>query len=422
MNAAQAADAGAGTSLFKPAVATGIVLVGVFAFCLFFIGTALDNGGREDLDGGAHTLSKSAVGYAGAADLIKRMGRPVMIARGPVRQGADQSAVMVLTIDKGDPKTNLQTLPTTEGFQGPILAIIPKWETRPMPRKLGWVGKAGLRDVPIDQWIGPTREGPKIRLERGSGRRTHRLSAINADGVVQRTVATGVIETFQTLRPGAGWRPLVVDDTGGVVLMVSRDDSLYVLSEPDLFNNHGIADLANARAGLFVLGEFSPPGEAVIFDVTLNGFERARSLLKLMFQPPFLAATICAFAAALLMIWHGFFRFGREAAVVREFALGKRALADNQAALIKMARREHRLGGRYGVVIRDLAARAVGAPKDLTPEQLDAFLDRLGSGGRTSWPLSTLRSDIETARDSTDLVKAAHRLHHWRLEISQRGR
>lgn len=420
MSVAQGADAGEGTRLFKPAVATGVVLVGVFAFCLFFIGTALDGGGREDLDGGAHALSKSAVGYTGMADLMERVGRPVAIARGPVTQGADQTAVMVLTIDDGDPKTNLQTLPTTGRFQGVIFAITPKWRTRPAPTRLGWVGKAGLKDVPIDQWIGPTHEGPKIELRRDSGRRVHRLSAIDGEGVVQRTVTTGVIDRFQTLRPSAGWRPLVVDDTGGTVLMVSGDNSLYVLSEPDLFNNHGIADLANARAGLFVLREFSPPDEAVIFDVTLNGFERTRSLLKLMFQPPFLAATVCAFAAALLMIWHGFFRFGREAAPTREFALGKRALADNQAALIKMARREHRLGGRYGVVIRDLAARAVGAPKDLTPDQLDAFLDRLGAGGRTSWPLSTLRRDIEAVRDPSGLVKAAQRLHHWRLEMARR--
>ena len=97
-----------------------------------------------------------------------------------------------------------------------------------------------------------------------------------------------------------------------------------------------------------------------------------------MVEPPFLAATLSVFMALMLVGWAAFNRFGATRRPDRAFALGKRALADNQAALIRMTRREARLGGRYVQAVRDLVTRAVGAPRDLDEPGLDAFLDRLG--------------------------------------------
>ena len=203
--------------------------------------------------------------------------------------------------------------------------------------------------------------------------------------------------------------------------MISYDDGrLFALAEPDLLNNHGLSDAATARAGLMVLSVVSINGP-VYLDVTLNGLERTRSLLKLMLQPPFLGATLCALAAALMMIWQALWRFGQAARGSRAFALGKTALADNQAGLIRMAARQHRMGGGYAALVRDLVARAVAAPRDLAGAGLEALLDRLGRG-HTTEAHTDIAAAADRAANNTQLMDAAQRLHRWRLEMTRESR
>jgi len=158
---------------------------------------------------------------------------------------------------------------------------------------------------------------------------------------------------------------------------------------------------------------------AVLFDVTLNGFERTRSLFKLAFEPPFVAATLCGFFALLLAGWGAYNRFGAARRQGREFALGKRALVDNQAGLIRMARREPRMARPYVQLVRDQVAHAIGAPRDLAPEALDAFIDRVGANRGAADTLAALRAAADSVRDTLDLSRLAGRLHTWRLEMTR---
>jgi hypothetical protein len=209
---------------------------------------------------------------------------------------------------------------------------------------------------------------------------------------------------------------LVVDSSGGVVLARAKNSNFYALSDPDLMNTQGIKDIANAKAGVAVLNTLTPTRPLpVFFDVTLNGLGRSRSLIKLAVEPPFLAATLSAFLAALLVGWAAFNRFGATRRQGRVFALGKRALADNQAGLIRMAKREHRMGGRYVQAVRDLVTRAVGAPRDLDEPALDAFLDRLAANRGVKDTLAELSRDAAAAKSSSEITAVAHRLYRWRL-------
>ena len=429
-----------GASLFVPSVVIGVTLMGLLAVIAYIVLGAFEPDFETGDDGGAHALSKSAVGYSGLVTLLNAMGRPAMIARGDVSAGDQTNAIMILTIDQGDPTTKLGELPTTRAFRGPVLEVLPKWDTVPTLHR-GWVQKTGLRKVDADTWIGPTSppdadadpdedaprpprpstpagaEKPRIELTQATGKANHRLHYADA-GASSIQVDTGIIDSFQTFKTAPGWKPVIVDETGATVLASHNGGSEFALSEPDLINNHGLADLTTANAGLFIVRVVSPQG-AVYFDVTLNGFERSRSALKLMFEPPFLAATLCAFAAALMMIWHAMVRFGAPRRASRELAMGKQALADNQAGLIRMAHREHRMGGRYVSVVRGIAARAVGAPRELAGSALDAFLDRLGGQGRTTEALSQLHAAAEAARNNAELMDAATRLYRWRLEMTR---
>jgi hypothetical protein len=409
-----AADASspAADRLFSPRTVLLLVLVGVFSFVALLVFGAYAPDGQGKDDAGAHGLSRSAVGFAGMVTLLHEIGRPAVVARGSVDKRTP--SIMVLTIDDGNPKTPLLGLPTTRGYPWPVLAVLPKWQTFPVILPAGRVRKGELRKVDADTWIG---NGDKsIVLGHLPGVASHRLTWVGGGGQLQ----TGPIDQMQVFTSMPGWQPLIVDESGGIVLARAKAQNFYALSEPDLLNTQGIAQIANAQAGLAVL-ETVPGGHSVpvFFDVTLNGFGRSRSLIKLAVEPPFLAATLSALAAAMLVGWAAFNRFGAARRQGRAFALGKRALADNQAALIRMARREHRLGGRYVQAIRDLVARAVGAPKDLDGPALEAFLDRLGANRGATDKLAELSQQAAKARNANDLAATAARLYRWRLEMTR---
>jgi hypothetical protein len=152
--------------------------------------------------------------------------------------------------------------------------------------------------------------------------------------------------------------------------------------------------------------------------VSLHGFGGGRSLLKLAFAPPFLAVTLCAAAAAGLAGWQAAVRFGPNARPRPAFALGKQALADNAAALIKLSGREPRMARRYAELTQARAAHAVAAPPG--DEQATAgYLDALPRASADSPRLFALQAEARGARTREQLLAVARRLHQWRREIAR---
>jgi hypothetical protein len=391
-----------------------LVVIGVLSFTALLVLGAYAPDMRGRSDPGAQALSRSAVGYAGMVQLLHDLGRPAVVARGPVPTASP--SIMVLTIDQGDPATPLRDLPTTRGYRWPILAVLPKWETAPAVPRMDRVRKAGLRYVEADGWVG---DGKKtLKLDHLKDFAPHTLVWTGSG----QAMATGRIDRMQVFTAMPGWEPMITEPGGGIVLAHLPKSNFYALSDPDLLNTQGISQIANARAGLAILGSLPNGATApVFFDVTLNGLGRSRSLIKLMVEPPFLAATLSVFMALMLVAWAAFNRFGATRKPERAFALGKRALADNQAALIRMTRREARLGGRYVQAIRDLVARAVAAPRDLDEPGLDAFLDRLGENRGAGDRFTDLARAATTAKTADELQAVAARLYRWRVATAGEG-
>ena len=133
--------------------------------------------------------------------------------------------------------------------------------------------------------------------------------------------------------------------------------------------------------------------------MTLNGLGSGASPLKLLFEPPFLAATLTLAAAVLLAALTTVTRFGSARARPRAVALGKTALVDNTAALVARARAQTRLGGR----LRRSGARGrrTRLCRPATAEgcdALDAYLDRVPGGAAPGSRRSPPRSRKQIAR------------------------
>jgi hypothetical protein len=405
---------GAAQPLFSPRVVLWMVLVGVVSFCAFIALTAYAPDLKSGQDGGAHALSKSAVGFAGVAKLEQLLGVRVLISRGapPAMHGG--SGLLLLTPSPSNDPKKVRAF----RFGGMVLVVLPKWEAAEQPLHPGWVDKAGL--LQADWVLRPLGERGAV-IERRAGASSPRLTAARGAPIVDpaAVVQAGRIQSLQTIS-GSGLRPVLVDERGKAVLAMSRSAPLFVLSDPDLLNTAGLADLATARAGNAILDDLRSDGP-LVFDVTLNGFGRGRSLLRLALEPPLLGVTLCLLAAAAMMGLHAAGRFGPTERTTRTLALGKRALADNSAALVRMARRERRMGAGYAALARDAAARAAGAPRDLDAGQLDALLDRLGAA-RGQPAFSELAANAVAAGSDAEMMAAAHRIYQWKKEMTRDGR
>lgn len=417
MTAASPARRPAGA--FSSLAVLWMVVVGGLSALLFLVLTAYAPQLRNEANGGEHALSKSAVGYAGLVALMRDEGVPVLISRNPHPGREERARLLVLT-------PGLQTDPkaiTALAGSDAELIVLPKWITAPDQAHPGWV--TGLDPAPsefIDRQLLHAFDGGD-HIERRSGKSRPDLRTTPAYLQPGASIPSGEIDRLQTIAgPDQGWLSVVESEPGHAILIKKADQPLFILSDPDLLNNQGLAQLANARAASLLINVLRGGNQPVGFDLTLAGFTRAHSLLALAFEPPFLAATLCAIAAAGLMGLHAVARFGAPLRPTPTFTLGKQALADNSAALIRLVRREHRMGAGYAALTRALAAKAVGAPRDLDDDQMDLLLDRLGGLKQTSAAFSDLEREAREARDVAGLMSAARKLHQWRLEMTHERR
>jgi hypothetical protein len=404
-----AADRPASGPAFSPKVILSLVLVGIVAFAGLAVLAAYAPDLRSGQDGRAHALSKSAIGFAAAPILMKRLGQAPVVSRSRTLNLED--AAVVLTPEGNEKADALK--PFAEA--GTVLIVMPKWIAAPDPMRRGFVRKVGLVHGDHDRLLAAYSKVTRI----GAAPKAAKPVLRGAGGPFApgTHLPLGTIDRLQTVS-GEGWAPALVDSAGSMVLAQSRKHpNVWLLADPDLLNNQGLASLANARAGVAILDAASAGGErTLMFDVTLNGYERGRGIGRTMLEPPWLAATLIGVAAAILMGLHALARFGQPRRRERAFALGAQALVDNSAGLVRMARREHELAPAYAALTRALVTRAAGGH---TAEEhwLEHLAERRGMT-----PPSELAAEAEQAKTRDDLLAVARKLYDWRGEMTRERR
>lgn len=394
-------------SAFNPRTVILLVIAGVVAFGAFLFLAAYAPDLRSGRDGRAHGLSTSAVGFRGIHDLLAATGDRAEFMRGSEIPGGD--GLVIVTVEPGLDRDRLDEL--VRERWGPILIVLPKWATVDVPAQRDRV-----------RWVHATM-GPFGAAE---------ISGVASVQVSMSGVAAGTPlatpfageteiaapEALQTIS-GDGLQPLVQTPDKEIVLAAIPDLGVFVLSDPDLINNQALADPERARAALALLRHLNADGGPYRFELVANGYGGSPNLLTLAFEPPFLALTLCILAAALMAGLQAAFRFGPPLAEPRAIAFGKRALVDNAAQLLRLARREQLSARRYAAMTREAAVAAIGNPLRLEGPALDAWLDRFAAPG--SPPFSDLARAAERASTRQDIVDAARALNRWRRTITHEG-
>ncbi len=413
---------------FRPGVVIGLVFVAVFALSAMGVLIAYAPDLRDGDDGQSHALSKSAVGYAGVVRLLGALDRPPLLARGS--GGVDPASLTIVTPVFGVDRDPIHDIAWDERT---VLYVLPKWQTAPDNGRPGWVRQGGridpqlaLRLLPAAQHrpYANARDGPKFRLDPPMA---STLTMREVSGPFRPALKIGGGQLLgRTDRPidhmrvlsGEGWVPVVTDQAGRGLVVVHENTGAYVLAEPDLLNTQGMADPGRARAAVAMLTMLAGDGR-LIFDLTAAGFSRPRSALRMLLEPPLLGFTVCLFAAFLLVGWGALVRFGPHRRADRAVALGKQALADNTAALIALAGKEHRLAGPYARLVRASALKVAAAPSGLTEARQTALLDRLAEAGGSDQRWAALNAQALGARTPRDLMALARTLKDWKTAVTK---
>lgn len=399
---------------FSPRAILVLILVGVVAFAGFGLLAAYAPELRGRSSGGAHALSSSAVGCRGALIMANAMGTPARVSRAKASARQLSGAGLVLTPGPQTPAADLARLPAALR----TLVILPKWRTAPDPVRPGFVLKAGPLSPEERSAAFLSGFGPGTTVSLAAGGRRPLLRAVDGSFAEGSILPLGRFDGVQTIA-GPAWRAVLVDERGAAVLAQSvKRPGVYVLADPDLLNNQGLADRDTARAGMLVL-QMVAGADGLVFDVTLNGFGQGRSLGRLMLEPPWLAASLCVLAAVLLAGWQALARFAAPQAEAPGIAPGAAALVDNSAGLIRMGGKEAAFAPAYARTTFGLVARAVAAAAT-NEEGRTEWLSRAAARRGLADPRA-LAEEAAGVRTREALMAVAGRLYQWRLEMTREG-
>jgi hypothetical protein len=395
----------AGEGAFNAATMLLITAIGSLAFIAMLVLGAYAPDLRSVHNGGSHALSNAATGFSGLVRLAEETGRKPVIVRS--QSDLKNENLAIITPDHGT--TDLNKILEARGPRATLI-VLPKWQTIADPKNSGWVRVVRL--LPASDPERTLYPATPLNITRSKGDGEALLSN-PVDALHDlHFLAPAVVQTMS----GNGLQPLITTSQGQVVLAKLNQGNLYVLSEPDLINNHAMGDERQAKAALALLDYLNTTGnDGILFDVTANGLGHSKSPLKLAFDAPFLAVTLTIFSAMLLGAWQALVRFGPVERRERGIAFGKAALVDNSAALIRKAGREAHLGSRYVDLIRERAISLFHLPARLEPEALDARLEGLNPNRS----FASAAEAAKNARSREELLGAAKSLNQWLEEVQQ---
>jgi hypothetical protein len=342
-----------------------VAAVAAFALAVFFM--AQPAGDAPDPIGPT-VESRSALGYAGIADILERIGTPVVHTRSRARERLGDGGVLVIAephIAQQDTAIALKLLRVDAA-----LLILPKWEGVECKGHPGWIERADLTPFPTVQ-AALDLVDMRGRIKRGPAPRQWGRNIIGVNPVIAAPMQTITSKRLT---------PIVADGDRILVGELKRGGKrVFVLADPDVLSNHGLENPINAAFAAALIAELRGGDGPVVFDEALNGATGSGpNLLGHLFKPPLLPGSLLVIAAAMLLLWAAMPRFGAPDAPAPALESGKRGLIDNIASLMGFAGRRPMIVGRFVDATIQEVARLLHAPRGLTGGALTDWLLRVG--------------------------------------------
>jgi hypothetical protein len=382
--------------------------VAVFAISLYFMGGG-ELSGPDTV--GPSTFSRSAIGHAGIAEVLQQLAIPVVKSRSSSLDKLSPGSVLVIAEPhrSGQSEDAIRTLLKAST----ILLVLPKWTGLPSEQKVGW-----LREV---------NEGPTLDAQWALNLVAPNGEVAREKDAVQWTtntlhVSPALDSPIQLMRGAPLW-PIIGAQRGMLVGEINeRGRKIWVLADPDVIANHGLAREGNAALALALIKALRGADGGVVFDETVHGFVvRPVSPFLLLFRFPFVVATVQGLVAVALLLWATLGRFGAPQTAPPALSAGREGLLSNMAKLVEFTGHQDVMVKRYvQETVRDVAL-ALHAPRELAGAGLVAWLQRVGLARAVTVDCEdVLRRAAEPGtggRNLSVLVRLARDIHQWKGEI-----
>ncbi len=401
------------------------VIVAVSALSLLVGLVVALRGGGSTWSRGADSYSRSAIGHRGLANLLDELGIPVQRARTVPRELLPRDRVAVLCEPRPDADPDsIRALGRWEAYSSlayRLLLVLPRWEAGAVhPEKVHWIGgRAELPTSTVDAVAG------MLELPGRVVRPSAPLTGWDLpEDLPLPTLADP--QLLQATDAGNGrLEPVWSCDQGLLLARWERqytEETVLVLSDPDLFNNLGLGRGANAQLALAALALAGAPPGPVLIDETLHGHALPRSPGAALLRPPLLWLLLHLGLLALALLWWANQRFGDPAPATRAGRDGKAFLVASTASLLLV-------GGHRGHLLRRYldhsirgAARARHVPATGPLRGVARRVDRLpgarrgpSAGAITLCDRMLARADRPLAAGG--LLAAAREIHAWTREM-----
>ena len=404
-----------GGGLFRPLTLVILMVVGLFAFGAYITMSGFVDEMKKSDNGRSHAMSKSPNGFAGIIQLMRSQDAKVYTLRNdlPYRQ----EALTIYTLPSANVAGGIEKI----DFDFPTLIVLPKWNTNSaLSKKKVYRTNAYLvKDIEnvmldVDEDLFVSREAGTrkvtIRPDNISTTRTY-LDRTRLKYTIPNVTSLQTIESENLI-------PLLTAGNGIILGRLEGRDT-YILSDPDLMNNNGIQSFATAELSLDMIDMTRFADDEVYFDLVIHGLATRSNLVKTALTPPFLSATLCMIALGLLISWRAFTRFGAPQPTKRVFALGKEALAENSADLIKMTKRQVNMAMPYSAYMLASAADRLSMPPNTPENELVRRFDKHSKTQRTTLQFSEILSSIRASETTMDLEQNAQNYQIWTKEITR---
>jgi len=368
-----------------------------------------DELGEREPSAGADTYSVSAIGHRGLVEVLGKLDIPVVKSRSDSGDKAKHGLLIVAEPTVSDQASKDRLRKLIEGVPR-VLVVLPKWYGS-AARGAEWIDEAHrLPTAEIDDVLATFEIGANVATSPTMTESSLGVYAVRELGDAE----------FALVLP----RPQLVawsdaEDAKYDDLLVRTDVSeaqtIWVISDPDVLNNHGLRHAENARFAITLIDQLREGGPVVI-DEVIHGYAQQPSLLRTLFRFPLVLATLQVLICALLAIWAAMVRFGPRKAAPPPIAPGKDFLIQNTAALLHY-------GGHHADALRRYLIQSVAAVRHalhapaLAPTALTQWLEQVRQvrGGTIS--LVELERDAQTADTPQRTVEVADRVYRWRMEM-----
>lgn len=347
-----------------------LVGIGLFAFVGMAMTSTLTGDGRYASTSGANSFSSSAIGHKALVETLQQSGRRIVISQS---QSADKaaSADLMMVIEPSTDFSLIREADDRYWTQDTFLVLQKRYGFQDFTNS-DWIMTEGI--LPAKGVLRPLKIlDNDAELVLPEDEQTPSLQST-------MSMPDPVIEDLQLIK-SSKISPIIWTDDGILFGSLHGDDgrTFYILSDPDVLSNFGLAVPENAAFTGALMDFLVPVGLAAIVDETSHGFSLDKGLGSQILARPFIYPALAFVLLIAALLAFSARRFGPA-------LRGEKGVEPGLSGFVSLTANLFQIGGYEGEATRQYVDRVIAhvaaglhAPPHLKDRALADWLDDIAA-------------------------------------------